>query len=349
MADILRLKDELINATKKEAELATALIKDEEWNLFLCCFSSTHRGGHKFWAPTNIKGDFSEEQKFQFNNALRDIYQSCDEAIGKIFNSIDEEVTVLVFSLHGMGANTKLADTLLSKMIARILNGKTEIEKIKSDSFIKKIRNVIPLGWRSNFRKFLPLWLQDKMTAYWRMGKIDWTTTKVFNLIADLQGYIRINLKRREKEGIVEQGEEYDQLCDKVIEGLKTFKDANDLDPVVESISRSDQIFKKGNGFNHLPDIIVKWKFKPAVSYKKIISSEYGEMEWPSPGINPDGRSGNHRPEGFLLAAGKNIKINSSFEKKHIVDLAPTILHLLGEQVPADFEGEIIQEIFDKA
>ncbi len=344
-ADLLKLKDELINANKKEAELVTALIKDEEWNLFLCCFSSTHRGGHKFWAPTNIKGGFSEKQGFQFNNALRDVYQSCDEAIGKILNNIDEEITVLVFSLHGMGANTTLADTMLPQMITRILNGKTESEKIKSDNFIKKLRNAVPLEWRSNFRKLLPFWLQDKMTAYWRMGKIDWTTTKVFNLVADLQGYIRINLKGREKEGIVEHGEEYDRLCNKVIEGLKTFKDANDLEPVAESISRSDQIFYKGNGFNNLPDIIVKWKFKPAVNYRKIISSEYGELEWPSPGLNPDGRSGNHRPEGFLLAAGKNIKINSTFEKKHIVDLAPTILHLLDIPIPEEYDGKVIEDI----
>ncbi|MDO8549652.1 MAG: alkaline phosphatase family protein [Ignavibacteria bacterium] len=345
MTDLLKLKDELINANKKEAELVTALIKDEEWNLFLCCFSSTHRGGHKFWEPTNIKGDFSEEQKIQFDNALRDIYQSCDEAIGKIINCTSKEATILIFSLHGMGVNTTLADKILLQMIARILNGKAESEKIKSDNFIKKLRNAVPLEWRSNFRKFLPFWLQDKMTAYWRMGKVDWTTTKVFNLVADLQGYIRINLKGREKEGIVEQGEEYDWLCNKVIEGLKTFKDANNFEPVVESISRSDQIFYKGNGFNNLPDIIVKWKFKPAVSYKKIISSEYGELEWPSPGINPDGRSGNHRPEGFLLAAGKNIKINSTFEKKHIVDLAPTILHLLGVSVLEDYDGKVIEDI----
>ena len=177
------------------------------------------------------------------------------------------------------------------------------------------------------------------------MGKIDWTTTKVFNLVADLQGYIRINLKGREKEGIVEQGEEYDWLCNKVIKGLKTFKDANDLEPVVESISRSDQIYYKGSGFNNLPDIIVKWKFKPAINYKKIISSEYGELEWPSPGINPDGRSGNHRPEGFLLAAGKNIKINSAFEKKHIIDLVPTILHLLDIPIPEDYDGKVIEDI----
>jgi predicted AlkP superfamily phosphohydrolase/phosphomutase len=343
MSELLNLRDELINANKKEAELVTSLINDEEWDLFLSCFSSTHRAGHKFWEATNIKGEFSDKQKFQFDNALRDIYQSCDEAIGEIISVISEDVTILIFSLHGMGVNTTLADKILPQMLACILNDEKESSHIKKDSFIKRVRDAVPLGWRASLRKLLPYWLQDKMTAYWRMGSIDWSKTKVFNLVADHQGYIRINLKGREKQGVVEQGEEYSQFCDKVIKGLKTFKDADSFEPVIECVSRSDQIFDKGLGFDHLPDIVVKWKFKPAVSYKKIISEEFGEIEFQLPGRNLDGRSGNHRPDGFLIAVGEEFKANSIFPKKHhIIDLAPTILNLVGIQKPVEMDGEII-------
>jgi bisphosphoglycerate-independent phosphoglycerate mutase (AlkP superfamily) len=94
-----------------------------------------------------------------------------------------------------------------------------------------------------------------------------------------------------------------------------------------------------------LPDILVKWKFKPAASYTKIISNEYGEIEWPMPGKNPDGRSGNHRPDGFLLAVGKDFKADSAFDKKyHIVDLAPTILNLLNIEKPNKMEGKVISQ-----
>src|SRR3989339_8778 len=348
MSELLKLKEELINANQKETELITSLIKNEEWDLFLCCFTSTHRGGHKFWTLpdenqdiTNVKGEFSENQKLQFKNSLKDIYQSCDEAIGKIMECVSDDTTVLVFSLHGMGANINLSDKMLPQMISNIMTGKKETASKENNSYIKKLRNLIPLELRSNLRKLLPYWLQDKMTAYWRMGKIDWSATKVFSLVADLQGYIRINLAGREKEGIVGEGDEYNQLCNKISEGLKTFKDVDTNETIVDSINRKDQLFNKGNGFNNLPDLLIKWKSKPAASYRKIVSTEFGELEWPMPGLNPDGRSGNHRPEGFLIAKGKNYAAGSAIENKHIIDLAPTILKHLGIPKLNGLEGEI--------
>jgi predicted AlkP superfamily phosphohydrolase/phosphomutase len=344
IGDVLKIKDELILANQKEVKLITSLIKNEEWDLCICCLTSTHRAGHKFWDITNVKGDFSNEQKVQFKSSLKEVYQSCDDAIGEILYSIDNDTTVLIFSLHGMGTNITLADKMLPKMISNILNGENKINKKENKNFVKKIRDTIPLETRAKLRKLLPFQIQDKMTAYWRMGTIDWNKTKVFNLLADLQGYIRINLKGREKEGIVED-EEYDQLCSQIINGLNTFKDLETSEQVIESVMRKDEIFYKGKGFNNLPDLLVKWKDKPAASYGKIVSSEFGELEWPSPGLNPGGRSGNHRPEGFLLATGENIKNNSDFGKKHIVDLAPTILHLLGVPIPENYDGKVLNDI----
>lgn len=347
MNELRKVKEELIQANKKETELVCELIKNEKWDLFLCCLTSPHRGGHKFWDVTNIKGQYSETEKEEFNNSLRDIYISCDEAVGEIVKNAGENVDVLVFSLHGMGVNTTVTDKMLPGMISNILNGK-RVPNGNGGSLMKKVRDLIPLELRSNLRKLLPMSLQDKMTAYWRMGNKDWSKTKVFNLVADLQGYIRINLKGREKEGAVEP-EEYDRLCEQIKNGLLTFKDPSTNTPAVESVKRKDELFVKGKGFDNLPDLLVQWKDKPASSYTKIVSDEFGEVEWPMPGLNPDGRSGNHRPEGFLLAAGKNIKKNSTFEKKHIIDLAPTILRLLDDTIPENYDGKAIQEILNRS
>ncbi len=342
LKDLFDIKEELINATKKEAELVINLINLEEWDLFLCCFSAAHRGGHKFWDITSTKDEVNEGQKLIFKSWLREIYQECDTAIGKILENIHEDITVLIFSLHGMGPNTSLSEYFLPKMISNILNG--GLGNNKDTNIVKKIRDKLPLEWRASFKKLLPIKLQDKLTAYWRMGGTNWDKTKIFNLLADHQGYIRVNLKGREKEGIVEQGEDYDNLCSKIIEGLKTYKYEMTREPIIESVNRTDLLFNKGTGFNNLPDILVKWKFKPAAYYTKIISPEYGELKWPQPGKNPDGRSGNHRFEGFFLAVGKDFKENSTLEKTHhIVDLAPTILNLLDIEKPKEMEGEIIK------
>ena len=340
LKDLFELKEELILTNKREAELILNLINIEEWDLCLCAFSSTHRAGHKFWDYTNAKDQVNEEQKLIFKNWLRDVYQSCDKAIGKILETVKDNVTILIFSLNGMGANNSLSEYLLPKMISNILNGKGSN---RNGRMIKKIRNKIPIEWRSNFKMLLPIQLQDKLTAYWRMGRKNWGKTKTFNLLTDHHGYIRVNLKGREKDGIVEEGEEYDQICNQLIKGLKTFKDKKTNEPIIESVNKSCEVFEKANGFYNLPDILVKWNLKPAACYKEIVSPEYGEVEWPQHGKNPDGKSGNHRPEGFLLAVGENFKKNSTFEKKyHIVDLAPTILNLLNIEKPDEMEGEVI-------
>ncbi|HLD94743.1 MAG TPA: hypothetical protein VI703_11135, partial [Anaerolineales bacterium] len=59
------------------------------------------------------------------------------------------------------------------------------------------------------------------------------------------------------------------------------------------------------------------------------------------PGRNPEGRSGNHFPEGFLIATGKGIK-EGAISDAHILDLAPTILNLLGQPVPDLMEGKVL-------
>jgi predicted AlkP superfamily phosphohydrolase/phosphomutase len=343
IGNLLAVRDELIRANQKESELIAALIKIETWDLFLCCFTSPHRAGHKFWDVTNVKGDMSESQRSQFGSALKDIYRSCDEAVGKILNCIDDDTTVIIFSLHGMGSNPTLADELLAQMIFNILHGAHEATDGTNSNMITKIRNMIPLELRASIRKFLPFWLQDKMTAYWRHGGTDWSKTKVFKLLADLQGYIRINLKGREKNGIVDIDEEYDELCDTLIQGIKSFKDEQSMEPLIEDINRSERLFYRGPGFNNLPDILIKWKNRPAAEYTNIVSAEYGRLKWPIPGKNPDGRSGNHRPDGFLLALGEPFKINAAFDRQyHIIDLAPTILNLLKIEKPWEMEGTVI-------
>jgi predicted AlkP superfamily phosphohydrolase/phosphomutase len=58
------------------------------------------------------------------------------------------------------------------------------------------------------------------------------------------------------------------------------------------------------------------------------------------------GDSGCHRSEGIFIAHGPNIHQGVTLPESNILDLAPTILHLLGESVPDIFDGRVLQEIF---
>jgi predicted AlkP superfamily phosphohydrolase/phosphomutase len=52
--------------------------------------------------------------------------------------------------------------------------------------------------------------------------------------------------------------------------------------------------------------------------------------------------SGNHRPEGILILHGDPIKRGNQLEEASVVDIAPTVLALLGIPVARDFDGEVI-------
>jgi len=56
-----------------------------------------------------------------------------------------------------------------------------------------------------------------------------------------------------------------------------------------------------------------------------------------------------HRPEGVFFAWGPTIAAGTSLEDAAVVDVAPTLLHGLGEPVPEAAHGRVLSEVFDPA
>jgi hypothetical protein len=62
-------------------------------------------------------------------------------------------------------------------------------------------------------------------------------------------------------------------------------------------------------------------------------------MNWPT--------SGGHRLEGVLVASGPGIRRGVPVAGAQIIDLMPTWLHCLGQDVPNELEGRVIVELFE--
>jgi predicted AlkP superfamily phosphohydrolase/phosphomutase len=336
--DLLHVRDELIRATGLVGDMAVQLMARETWDLFMVAFGATHRGGHKLWSLTGVGGAVTGDERTELSHALRDIYVACDSAVAKLIQA-SGAAHVITFSLHGMGPNTDRAN-LVSAMLPRILEDRAESGVKSQPGVLQRLRKAVPLEWRSRVKSLLPANLQDRLTLFWRKPDMQWDRMSAFSLIPDLQGYIRINLQGREAAGIIRPGEEYDQLCDRIAQGLLTFVDADTGRPVVDRMLRIDELYPEGARRDHLPDLIVCWTDTPAADHRALVSPLYGTIAWPAPGQNPDGRSGNHRPQGFFIAAGKGIPPASRIEGGHIVDLAPTAFALLGLPQPPSMHGK---------
>ena len=340
---LLQLRDELIRATDRVADVAKVLMHREEWDLFLVGFGATHRGGHKLWDLSGALGEARPSQRTEFSHALKDVYVACDAAVGKLLETAGESVDILVFSLHGMGPNACRVDMLPAMLDCVLSNGGASQGSKKS--YLQRLPELIPLAWRQGIKRRLSASLLDRLTTFLKMGRIDWAATPAFSLVADLQGYIRVNLRGREVAGIVEPGEEYDLLCAKIAEGLGTFVDAETNQPIVESVKQRDQIFPPGPRANDLPDLLVRWDTSSSPNHRAIVSSRWGSISWPAQGRHPSGRSGNHRPEGFLLAVGDRFKPDSRIKNAHIVQLAPTVYSMLSISKPAAMDGNVLASV----
>ena len=349
LEDLLLLPDQLIQGTRTVTKIAQTLMRREKWDLFMINFMAPHRGGHKLW---NLSSSWETASVNKINNALQDVYIECDAAVGQLASAASEDVTLIVFSLHGMGPNTSRC-CILPEMLHRILVRETKHGKeIRKHAYLRPLQTLkefIPSdvrNARARSRHLMPpVSLLFKIYNQLREkngGRIDWTVTPAFSLVNDLQGYVRINLRGREAFGIVESGEEYDQLCSKIAEGLYTFVDADTGEPVVEIVKRSDQLFGRGRRLKDLPDLIIQWAPSPAANHRAVSSPRYGSIPWSMPGHHPTGRSGNHAPEGFFIALGTAIKQGSKIEGANILDLAPTVCALLKVPIPAEMCGKVI-------
>ena len=339
IAEFMKVRDQCVETAQRVGELGRSLMHRHPWDLALICLSSTHRGGHLLWDRTILKGDATAVELESVDHALRDVYVACDRAIGTLVAEAGEDAAVMVFSLHGMGPNTDRT-SILPEMLARILDDRySEKKSVRQTRLSERLRVLLPAELRARVKMLLPQAIQDKLTLHWRHSHLDWAKTKAFIAFCDLDGYIRINLRGRERDGVVDV-EKYTAMCEQIADGLKTFRDADTGEPIVSEIGFAEDIFPQGPMRRHLPDMIVRWHPSSAAKHRRLNSERYGSIDWPTPGIHPLGRSGNHRRDGFLIAAGAEFGSVPLPGNAHIMDLAPTALDILGLPERTDFRGK---------
>jgi predicted AlkP superfamily phosphohydrolase/phosphomutase len=111
---------------------------------------------------------------------------------------------------------------------------------------------------------------------------------------------------------------------------------------VVQWARRREDVFA-GDHLEEAPDVVVL--FQPA--YKG--ASGLDELFEPVPGQILDEYSGVHAMEGIFAAAGRGIRQGVDLGTRSILDVAPTLLALLGRPVPADADGSVMEDALENA
>jgi predicted AlkP superfamily phosphohydrolase/phosphomutase len=334
------------------------LIEKHPVDVMMCTFMSIDTVQHYFWQYMDPSHHLHNPAAVErFGDAILRVYRRLDEAIHQLLQKTSRDTSILVVSDHG-GGPTSDRVVYLNRYLAQLgLLHYREDER----SALKKLTHAIIRGsyiclhrtlgsrQKSYLAHTLPALRKHFEAAFTSFAAIDWSRTKAYcSEVLASPPSIWINLKGVKPCGIVER-QEYEPLLALISEKLKELKDPRTDEPIIKRILRRDDIFA-GPYTNEAADLILDWwetghfstspsfpedTLKPAVEIRERKPSR--RSEW----------GGTHRRDGILIAHGKPFKKGTEIHGARLIDMAPTILHLLGQPVPDDMDGRVLQELFE--
>lgn len=340
----------------RKGDTARYIFRKENWDLKTIVFGESDLAIHYFWKFHDKDSPLSpslETLGTQFDPIFK-IYERIDFHIGRLLSDIDEDTTVLVVSDHGAGG-TGLTNLYLNNFLAT--QGLLEFKKVslrflqkRLDFFKSLIRIILPKSMVKLLR-FGKFNTALKIESSLRYSGIDWSRTKVF---ADENYYhpgIFINLKGREKYGIV-QTDEFEHLVEQVIEIFTSWKNPQTNENIVTFITRRADIYE-GENQERFPDLIISWNTEGDYSYLFKPSFTEGTL-CPLRSLSDDeithpfmlNHTGSHRDLGVCILHGPSIKKNVQLNEANIIDIAPTVCYLLDIPVPKEMDGAVLLDSF---
>ena len=340
--------DQITKTLLKQEKTFQRLIKKHPWQLAILTLTSLGKAQHHFWhEPDKIEA----------------LYIQLDSFLNKIFESLEQNTYFIVVSQHGFKSVSKKFFVnewlweldFLTKNITIHQNRLTDVydlifKDVPNDQhFITKFLSKTGLN-KDNIRSLIPVFVAESLKKLipWSVKKyfpaeyleIVWNKTKAYFVANNVQG-INVNLKGREPQGIIEPGEEYEQIRDQIITELYRLKDPYTFENVIEEIYRKEDLFQ-GEYLDSAPDII----FVPKNRDYYLDSGKRTCRLFIGPAKDDYPVYSYHDPRSIFFITGPGIKAGQKIPVMDIYDITPTILNLLGIQTNEDFDGRVIHRIF---
>ncbi|GAB3688373.1 alkaline phosphatase family protein [Salinarchaeum chitinilyticum] len=317
-------RTDLQSLVESRRALMEHLLEREPWRLFFFVYTAPDRLQHLCWDES----------------VLLDHYRYLDGVVGQAMEYAEERnATLYVVSDHGFGPvetivapNRALADAgLLQGRDGSGTRSTFEGLGIDRDRVLGALDRV---GIdQQTLLSHLPRSLVDSVASQIPgddvLYDVDFEATQAF---VHGPGNVYVNDTERFDSGIVAPSD-VPEVTAAVADVLESITDPATGEPVLEVVD-GDELFPADP---QSPDLAIEGRdgYEVANSWRgKEVLSDAGTM------------AAGHRMDGVLLAWGDSIEAGASPAEATVYDLAPTLLHDLGEPIPDRVDGRVLTELF---
>jgi len=352
--------ERVLETLRKKAATARYLLQNKPWDCFMILFGESDGTGHQFWKYCDPNSPLFTDQPLGLQDSILRVYQELDRQAAELLGLVPADTTILMMSDHGFGG---VSDWVIYPN--RWLEGEGLIRlSTRGPSLLGRMLNSLKMwgvatlpAWLQRMLYRSAGWLVGRLEARVRYGLIDWSGTEAYFDENPYFPVVRVNLKGRQPNGIVEPGQHYEDVRDRLIRKLEAWRHPETGAPIVEKAYRREEVYS-GPYVDLAADVIPKWALHNGYSYAYKNSSKAPAGTWlervdprqPAQQQFFTSKSGTHRDHGIFLAQGEaTVRAGVTIEGARIIDLAPTLLHLLDVPVPEDMDGRVLEEIFTAA
>jgi predicted AlkP superfamily phosphohydrolase/phosphomutase len=337
-----RLLEELTKTTRNQVRVLKHLLAKERYDFVMTVFDGIDTASHSLWKHLDINHPkYDPKRAGQGRKAFYRSYELADEAIGELLGEFEVRPNVIILSDHGNGPvyygvciNNWLAER---GYLAFKRNVRTDLKRwafrrgfnVYSMFTLAKRLGILPSLEAAYGKSSLALRTVKRIAL--SFDDIDWGRTKVYSF--GNYGQLCVNLKGREPLGVVDAGREYDELIEQVRRELLELRDLERGNVIFDRVLSKKELYR-GPYADEAPDLVF-FDSKMLYNAHRFFELASNSLVTPHPIY-----SGNHKPEGILIASGPRFTANRGPDVASILDVAPSVLVLAGEAPPAYMDGE---------
>ncbi len=284
---------------KWQADSLNYLFDQEGYDTIFSHLHNVDCAGHQIWHLGKTLEPWNHTDEKVYQELIERFYEQTDRYLGRFLHYLDQGVTILIVSDHGL-----LVGENVPPILGEYAGVNTGVMEELGYTVLKKDEN-------GN-----------------KIDVIDWEKTKAIQIRSN---YIYVNLKGRDKNGIVEPIDKY-ALEEQIISDLYNYRDAATGKRVVGIALRNKDAILLGTNGPECGDI--------------FFTIEEGFNRLHGDGLTTAQGYFDTSVSPIFIAAGQGIKQNHVTERViRQVDVTPTISVLLGTRIPSQCEGAPIYQI----